>query len=258
MAKPTEIPSWATDVGATNDPGATRKATGFITGKKAPAKWFNHLFNRAGQWCAYLNDLHNEPGFLNKNYAWTGQHSFEAPGGISGGYVDNHWGVNGEVLYVDANGLPTPIGRSLVLPLSGGVNALGTTGVYKSGVGGGYVEFGEMGGWNVAVQLPRGVTMTSFWVWFRNHSASDVTVNATLRRIRANWLTEPMPVSEVVADVPNTTMGAGVPQVFTPASSFAEIVDNETYEYVLTTVTTGDVQLLAMRIHYLDPGPRNV
>jgi hypothetical protein len=76
MAKPTEIMQWATDVGATSDPGGTRRATGFVSGKKAPAKWFNFLHGAAGKWHAYLDNLHGETEFLNKAYTWTAAHVF--------------------------------------------------------------------------------------------------------------------------------------------------------------------------------------
>lgn len=76
MAKPGDLYPWATDVGATVDPGPTRKATGFVAGKKPPAKWVNWLENGAYKWRQYLDNLHGETEFLNKIYAWTGLHSF--------------------------------------------------------------------------------------------------------------------------------------------------------------------------------------
>jgi hypothetical protein len=76
MAKPADTYQWASDVGVTADPGSTRKASGFVAGKKAPSKWFNWLHRGAGLWHAYLNNLHNESEFLNKAYAWTGNHTF--------------------------------------------------------------------------------------------------------------------------------------------------------------------------------------
>lgn len=113
MAKPTSIPTWATDPGATADPGATRTATGFITGKKAPAKWFNWLFNRTGAWFSYLDNLHNEPEFLNKNYSWTGVQK------LAMGYIANHWGVSGEVLYANpTTGAVELRERTVKVPLS--------------------------------------------------------------------------------------------------------------------------------------------
>jgi hypothetical protein len=77
MAKPSTTYPFATDVGATADPGSTRQATGFVAGKKAPSKWFNWLHKGAHDWFEYLDNLHNETEFLNKAYAWTGAHTFD-------------------------------------------------------------------------------------------------------------------------------------------------------------------------------------
>ena len=82
MAKPTTITTWATDAGATADPGATRRATGFVPGKKLPSKWLNWILNQNGAWLTYLRDLHTEIEFLNKAYFWRGRHSFVVPGGF--------------------------------------------------------------------------------------------------------------------------------------------------------------------------------
>lgn len=76
MPKPSTIITWATDAGATADPGPTRRATGFIAGKKLPSKWLNWLLSQNAAWLTYLRDLHNEPEFLGQNYAWTGTHTF--------------------------------------------------------------------------------------------------------------------------------------------------------------------------------------
>jgi hypothetical protein len=82
MTKPSDDYSFATDGGATSDPGPTRRATGFVAGKKVPAKWINWALNGASKWSAYLGNLHAEPDFLNKSYTWTAAHAFAA--GIAG------------------------------------------------------------------------------------------------------------------------------------------------------------------------------
>ena len=76
MPKPSTITTWATDPGATADPGPTRRATGFIAGKKLPSKWLNWILNQNAAWLTYLRDLHTEPEFLGQDYAWTGTHTF--------------------------------------------------------------------------------------------------------------------------------------------------------------------------------------
>lgn len=74
--KPTTITTWATNSGATADPGDTVRGRGFQAGQKLPAKWLNWILNQNGAWLTYLRDLHNESEFLNKIYAWTGAHTF--------------------------------------------------------------------------------------------------------------------------------------------------------------------------------------
>jgi hypothetical protein len=76
MAKPSETYPWATDVGATSDPGPTHKATGYLAGTRLPAKWLNYTLNGVHKWFEYVGNLHAETDFLNKVYAWTGAHSF--------------------------------------------------------------------------------------------------------------------------------------------------------------------------------------
>jgi hypothetical protein len=74
--KPSDTYDWATAVGATSDPGSIRRGTGFVTGKKPPAKWFNFLHRGAALWFKYLDQLHADDAFLGPDYAWTGQHTF--------------------------------------------------------------------------------------------------------------------------------------------------------------------------------------
>ena len=110
MAKPTELGEWATNPGQTLEPSAPQKAAGFIEGDKPPARWINWLWNVAHQWHAYTSNLHGEAEFLNKAYAWTGLHRFAQ------GFIANSWGVQGEVLYCDADGTVTPKERTIRIP----------------------------------------------------------------------------------------------------------------------------------------------
>lgn len=56
-AKPTTLPTWATDAGATLEPPAGQKATGFGSGEQPSPRRFNWLFNTNYQWCSFINDL---------------------------------------------------------------------------------------------------------------------------------------------------------------------------------------------------------
>lgn len=112
MAKPTDTLPWATDPGATSDPGPTRKATGFLAGKRLPAKWLNYLLNKQGAWFQYLANLHDESEFLNKNYTWTGQTTFAGTTRLASGV---------EISY------PAPVARArqLIMPPTGNWTAMG-------------------------------------------------------------------------------------------------------------------------------------
>lgn len=75
-SKPSDLYEFATAPGATLAPSADDKASGFANGQQPPARWHNWLFNGAHRWFVYLSRLHEEVQFLNKPYAWTGDHTF--------------------------------------------------------------------------------------------------------------------------------------------------------------------------------------
>jgi len=54
MARPSSFLTWATS-GSKLDPGAGRKATGFLPGETLPAQWLNWLLNNVGQWLTWIN-----------------------------------------------------------------------------------------------------------------------------------------------------------------------------------------------------------
>lgn len=85
MAKPSSVLSWATNALTRLVPSGGEIATGFVAADKPPARYLNHLWGLAGDWTAYLDNLHNEADFLNKSYAWvTGSHSFATDVELSG------------------------------------------------------------------------------------------------------------------------------------------------------------------------------
>lgn len=53
--KPTTLPQWGTDVGATVEPSAAEKGTGWVVSTKPPARFFNWILNLIYQWIQYLN-----------------------------------------------------------------------------------------------------------------------------------------------------------------------------------------------------------
>jgi hypothetical protein len=56
MAKPSNLPRWATDAGRTLEPTSGEKDTGWQAGYKPPARKMNWLFNLIYSWFAWLSD----------------------------------------------------------------------------------------------------------------------------------------------------------------------------------------------------------
>ena len=54
-AKPTEVPVWATS-GTRTDPGAGKKAIGWVSPEKPPDAFFNWLFGVTGDWLSFLDE----------------------------------------------------------------------------------------------------------------------------------------------------------------------------------------------------------
>jgi hypothetical protein len=55
--KPADTPTWATGatgLAATSAPGGSKQADGWAVAEKPAAQFFNWLFNRLGQWIAYV------------------------------------------------------------------------------------------------------------------------------------------------------------------------------------------------------------
>ncbi len=131
MPKPSTITTWATDPGATADPGATRRATGFVAGKKLPAKWLNWILNQNGAWLTYLRDLHTEAEFLNKVYRWTNSHYWKIPGSSDFARFEEFGGMR----YYDAGNSPTSFSktREISLTASQGSFTYAPYGLYTQG-----------------------------------------------------------------------------------------------------------------------------
>ncbi len=55
-AQPTDVPRWATDGGATVNPAAGEKDTGWVVDNKPPARKMNWLFNTIYDWVLYLQN----------------------------------------------------------------------------------------------------------------------------------------------------------------------------------------------------------
>lgn len=275
MAKPTSVPTWATDAGATSDPGATRKATGFITGKKAPAKWFNWLHNRAGQWLSYLDQLHNEPEFLNKTYAWTGGHTWLADVTFKNLVVNNLFSAkaanvdgsvslkgdvmlasnSGEVRYADANGVITSRPRSVLLPL--GYVTPNSSGDHIARFSStlGELTFFTAGTVVLPIEVPRGAELMSLTVAVENTAAISASFGWTLRKKVADKIAPASSVVTTVASLPITPMTAESQAA--PAVPMSAIVNNANEMYWLSISGDLNIKVHWAELFFMDPGPRN-
>jgi hypothetical protein len=248
MAKPSDTMQWATDVGATNDPGVTRRATGFVAGKKAPAKWFNYLHNAAGKWFAYLNNLHAEADFLNQAYTWSAKHTFSAATDVAGALTLT--GPSNDLAYA------TPRSRTALLNLTGGAHYTGT--------------------WNFGTSKWQGSTNSSTLAF-----SLSLPGGATITRVRAGVQQGATPASGCSIALLEITPNKGaVPAASTrdtlggdaaTAAGFARLEITPSpipstnnilrwHELVFQTsnvATTTPDELHWLEIQFTDPGPRN-
>lgn len=258
MTKPSETYEFATQTNppAVSDP-ASRRASGFVAGQRLPAKWLNFLLNGAGKWHAYLANLHSEPEFLNKEYTWTAWHRFH--GGFT---MKNGLGLAGaanEVFYTDDNGALTPRARTVAVPLTMFTttydnDALRPAWVYGTSVGnappyrhGWYSKLGEL---DLAgtVHVPHGATITSV--------EADVGV-----QVLGVGGTCAMRVEATAGGV-HTTFAAAFRSddglLRTAAEWPGASVDGATQVLLIRFHTYRAVSAVhAVRLTFLDPGPRN-
>lgn len=77
MAKPTQLPRWASGAGAviTPEPTEGKKDTGWVVSEKPPAQTFNWWMRRVYEWLSYLDTITNEA------LTWAAKHTFS--GGLA-------------------------------------------------------------------------------------------------------------------------------------------------------------------------------
>lgn len=276
MAKPASVPTWATDVGAIADPGPARTATGFVTGKKAPAKWFNWLFNKQSAWLSYLNNLHAEPEFLNKAYAWTGEHSWAGAVAFDDLTVNNSFtaasgadiegtirvqgdvmlaSTSGEVMYADAAGALLPRSRKAMVPLSSGLADAANPPLY-SHLDGYWYWPTTSGPLSFPLRLPRGSRLENVTIGAANTiSAPRSFVSQVLRRTANKLTPNGSTTTELARDGLDGTVGGN-------ANFFAFItpnvtIDNTAADYWLNINAGEGIHVHWIELIYWDPGPRN-
>jgi hypothetical protein len=267
MAKPSTIAAWATDSGATSDPGPTRRATGFVPGMKLPAKWLNWLFNQNGAWFTYLRDLHTEPEFLNKVYAWTGAHRFASS---LGAFQNVVFGPGSEPLYGNASGTLTPRSRTVLLPnsafLLGSTHSIiePSSWVYISRDPAnpltntpGFFHTGGQGPLIAEFQVPHGARVTSVFAGAVVPDGATLTMSAG--------------VKEAGADINYTFDDAhGVSESWTGGNTLTQsgqlrvnpanpVHDSSTSTRIIrfTAAEAGGSIVKWVKVVFEDPGPRN-
>jgi hypothetical protein len=254
MAKPDQTYEFATDADATSDPGLTRRATGFVAGKRLPAKWLNWALNGAGKWAAYVSNLHGEPEFLGKVYHWTGLHKFQ--GGFQSTWPLGMAGAHNEVLYTDIDGNLTSRQRTIALPLASSFTS----------------DLGAVGpAWNYAIAI--GDPPQVGWVSIQDgslHGEFALPHGAKLVQMQAL-----VSVSAFSGSPPLLTMSLGIRDTDAPQETFfttqrsddgllthagleaLPVLNGATQTVWLRFDGTGANHVHWVKVTFLDPGPRN-
>jgi hypothetical protein len=295
LAKPSSPLSWSTDTNYSAGPetGTPTKvdpagvaSQGWVAGRAAPASWMNWVLNKIGAWTSYLDNLHNESAFLGEQYVWTNYHQFDsAPTFVDGAqfqgpvaflddvtfdgpvslfdgtFVDGFIGLTGEVVYSTGFGdPPTPVPRTIMVPLPTGAVSAIPTGVLTatlSGVAGsdaywlftasGQVQF-------PLVNIPRGASLQNIRVGCSN--ASGGTVSITMEYVRHNH-NKTTPSASTISKISLThgSVAAGADDIFN--MPILQTVDNSIESRFVAITSTVDVRIHWIEVNYLDPGPRN-
>lgn len=250
MAKPTDTYDWATSVGTTEEPPTDMKAAGFVQGQRPPAKWHNWLWNGASKWHAYTQNLHNEPEFLNRAYAWTGVHLFAAAVQL--------FGAQNELEYADAGGASAPRLRTVMLEPCG----LNGWDPRVQGYGGAQSQPSSENpvGWGkIALPVPSGGRIVRVRVGYERKAVGD---DADLYvRKTTDTKTVPFTAFSSTKLIERTTSGTG--QQVVDLGPIDDAIDTSTSTYALEISPSGDrTQPLPDIVHwielqFLDPGPRN-
>lgn len=203
-----------------------------------------HLANRT-------RNLKNRlDGLPAANNTWAGTNTFNGLVKLTSGYIDNSLGVDGEMLYVDGTtGTPTAVSRTAVVPVSDGEGS----GAYDYATAA--VLFSGIGFRAYPLDVPRGATITGAVAGFNNTTGGALTLTIDLVRVTPNFSTGAAPSKASVDDANTGSVSAGNSAVAT-LSGLTEVVDNALHEYQLL-IGAGGGQLTALRLTYLDPGPRN-
>jgi hypothetical protein len=264
MAKPSAVPTWATDTNLASgpqsgqttklEPSAGIKAQGAVPGFSAPGRWRNWLDNMFCQWCAYLNNLENETAFLTANFTWSGVHLFTSSAGTLIAKILLAGSGLGEIFYTDNAGVAAPRARKMLLPLV-------TDGFWFRNVT-------VTNGWTgtdlanqplrLAIVLPRGCVITKV-----EACALKGGAGGTGWKLDVYKFARAVNVPSVATQLGSTaTSGTSATTSTQDSGTLAETVDNDAnaYEAIVTsssTAASSQDRLNWVLVYFNDPGPRN-
>jgi hypothetical protein len=264
MAKPSTTYEFATDSGATTDPGPTRRATGFVAGQRLPAKWLNWALNGFGKWTSYLSNLHDEPEFLSKAYTWTGWHRFHGAFTMKAGIGLSGVPPANEIFYTDDNAGLAPRLRTVMVPLTQFVPARVSFDPVADIDGWSYYEDdttpdGMGTGWTTGkaikrllghVRLPHGSTLTRVRCWVQT---GGMALNVSRVRIDpATGVITRAYLSETTTSANGLLESVAISGADAAADSAIDV-----FRIVLQSTTDTVHRVRAVELQFLDPGPRN-
>ncbi len=304
MTKPAAPVEWATDATQTSGPesGQPPRAApsagymeqGWIAGDEAPARYMNHVLGVLGDWSAYLDNLPNETDFTDENFTWGGAHTHDGnftvltgndiqldgdvyingalsvtaiEVDLSGLYVGNNIGVNGEVVYSDGVGTSTSRPRTVMIPLACGQLSANITGVVTATLvvtsapsywywpaTSGQITFPLS-----LLGLPRGSELTSIRVGVSNQSGGSASMSCVVMGKAANKTT---PSASTAAGVMSGGGSVSIPtlgdHVFTLLPLFTPLtIDNSIADYSLSIDGQVGCRVHWVEVNYNDFGPRN-
>lgn len=273
-SKPTLSDSaWATDTNFTagDDSGSPTKVSA-SAGVKAQGwrpgdalgfvgAWFNFWMNQLYLWATYLDDLHNSSDFLNKTYAWTGDHSWDGTlsmtsGNLSGsGSIDITGTVEGaafsldhgsnEYAYKSARGT-NKLQRLTQIPVGSGAAV-----PFYGDTANGYLKNDASGTVLFPLDLPGGQVFNGFAAGLL---APSGTLTLKVYKFVLNLVTAGATVTQIGSTFTTSTTGFEIASI----GAFSETINNASTQYYVEIVASATNQ----EIHYIsttfqDAGPTN-
>jgi hypothetical protein len=236
----------------------------------------NWLFNGSFQWHAYVDNLHNEPEFLNKPYTWIGSHQFNGTlvalntttelNGTFTRFNNVSPILNGPANEIVYN---APRAKAILLPMPPQVSVMNNVGAAFGWTGAdGYVytDDGDVP-YTAEIALPTGCIITGFVVAGHTQGGPGLSGNnfrAGLYKSTPRGLAGgPPDVVPLLPEVAAGVSGAGFGNDFilgNTTSGLAETVNRAQSKYYVKAYSSGQPVLdtiYQIAVTFNDPGPRN-